>query len=80
MGFYGIPLSPQTGNIAKRDILRWMIDFDKQNWVRSLNRASMFFSSFQYFGPWIQDHRNDTVIPAVNPDKFVPSDGRTPGP
>ena len=79
-GFFGIPLSPQTGNIAKRDILRWMIGFDKQMWFRKLNKTSMFFTSFQYFGTWIQNHQDGTIIPAANPDRFVPSDGRTPAP
>jgi len=72
-GYFGVPLSPQSGNIAKRDVLRWMIGFDKQLWVRPLNDTSMFFTSFQYFGQWIQDHRNDTILPAVIPDKFVPN-------
>ncbi len=72
-GFFGIPMNPKTGNIAKRDVLRWMIGFDKQIWIRPLNETSMFFTSFQYFGQWIQDHRNDTVIPVAIPDKFVPN-------
>ena len=70
-GFYGIPVSPESGNIAKRDILRWMIGFDKQVWVRSLNKSSMFFTSFQYFGQWIQNHQGDTILPTAIPDKFV---------
>jgi hypothetical protein len=70
-GFYGIPVSPQSGSIPKRDILRWMIGFDKQIWVRSLNKSSMFFTSFQYFGQWIQNHQDDTVFPTTIPDKFV---------
>ncbi len=72
-GFFGIPLSPQNGNIAKRDILRWMIGFDKQIWVRPLNKESMFFTSFQYFGQWIQNYQSDSILPAAIPDKFVPN-------
>ncbi len=72
-GFNGVPLSPQSGNIAKRDILRWMIGADKQIWVRPLNKESMFFTSFQYFGQWIQKHKSDTIIPAAVPDRFVPN-------
>jgi len=79
-GFYGIPMNPKSGNIAKRDILRWMIGFDKQVWLRKLNKESMFFTSFQYFGQWIQNHQADTIIPAAIPDYFVPSDGRSPLP
>jgi hypothetical protein len=72
-GIFGIPWNPQTGNIAKRDILRWMIGFDKQIWVRQLNKESMFFTSFQYFGQWIQNFQSDTIIPAAIPDYFVPN-------
>jgi hypothetical protein len=79
-GFYGIPVSPETGTIAKRDILRWMIGFDKQLWFRKLNKTSMFFTSFQYFGQWVQNHQDDMIIPAAIPDKFVPDDGRGNGP
>ncbi len=79
-GLFGIPLGPESGNIAKRDILRWMLGFDKQVWMRKLNKTSMFFTSFQYFGTWIQDHRDDTILPVADPNRFVPSDGRTSGP
>jgi hypothetical protein len=79
-GFFGIPVGNESGNIAKRDILRWMIGFDKQIWMRKLNKTSMFFTSFQYFGQWIQDHRDDTLLPVPDPNQFVPSDGRAPGP
>jgi len=72
-GLYGLPLSPQSGNIAKRNILRWMVGFDKMIWVRPLNRTSMFMTSFQYFGQWIQDYHDGTILPAVIPDKFVPN-------
>ena len=72
-GFYGIPLSPKSGSIPKRDILRWMIGFDKQIWVRPLNKESMFFTSFQYFGQWIQNYQSDTIFPTAIPDKFVPN-------
>ena len=72
-GFYGIPVSPSNGTIAKRDILRWMIGFDKQIWVRQLNRESMFFTSFQYFGQWIQNYQSDSILPTAIPDKFLPN-------
>ena len=71
-GFFGIPLSPKSGNIAKRDVLRWMLGFDKQIWMRKLNKESMFFTSFQYFGQWIQNYQDDTVLPCAIPDRFVP--------
>ena len=76
-GFHGLPVGIESGNIAKRDILRYMIGFDKQVWFRKLNKTSMFFTSFQYFGQWIQNHQEGTIIPVAEPNKFVPSDGRT---
>ena len=72
-GIFGGPLNPETGNIAKRDVLRWMIGFDKQIWMRKLNKTSMFFTSFQYFGQWIQNHQSDTIAPIAIPDYFVPN-------
>ena len=32
----------------------------------------MFFTSFQYFGQWIQNHQSDTIAPIAIPDYFVP--------
>ena len=48
-----------------------MIGFDKQIWLRKLNNSSMFFTSFQYFGQWVQNHQDDMVFPTIIPDKFV---------
>ncbi len=79
-GWYGIPMSPQTGNIAERDVLRWMLGFDKQVWIRKLNKISTFMTSFQYFGQWVQNHQEDMIIAAAIPNKFVPDDGRGNGP
>jgi hypothetical protein len=49
-----------------------MIGLDKQLWIRKLNKTSMFFTSFQYFGQWIQKHNPNTILPVAIPDKFVP--------
>ncbi len=56
LGLDGLPLNPTTGKIPKKNILRYMIGFDKQFWFRPLNRKNMFFLSMQYFGQWIPDH------------------------
>lgn len=69
LGLDGLPLNPQNGEIPKRDILRFMIGFDKQLWIRSLNKKSMFFLSMQYFGQWVPDYDDRMAQPApISPD------------
>jgi hypothetical protein len=55
-GLKGLPLNPQGGSIPRKDILRFMIGFDKNFWIRPLNRKSTFFASVQYFGQWVPDY------------------------
>jgi hypothetical protein len=71
-GIYGIPLNPESGPIPVKDALNWMIGFDKQIWVRALNKKSMFFTSFQYFGKWYPDHDKNQFLAVPLPDKFLP--------
>jgi len=73
-GLYGLPVDPQSGEIPNEDILRYMIGFDKQVWIRPLNKVSMFFLSMQYFGQWIPDYpdKNPPVTDVQIPDKFAP--------
>jgi|GEM_PF-323222 len=71
-GLYGIPLNPQSGLIAVKDALNWMIGFDKQIWIRSLNKKSMFFLSCQYFGKWYPDHDPKQYLAVPLPDKYLP--------
>ena len=69
LGLDGLPLNPQSGQIPKRDILRFMIGFDKQLWIRSLNKRSMFFLSMQYFGQWVSNYDDRMAQPApISPD------------
>jgi len=56
LGLDGLPIRPQSGDIPKKDILRYMIGFDKQLWIRPLNRTSTFLVSMQCFGQWIPDY------------------------
>lgn len=65
-----MPLNPQSGEIPKKNILRWVIGFDKQLWIRPLNKKSMFFLTMQYFGNWFPDHDSNQVRPVPEPDKF----------
>ncbi len=53
-----------------KDSLNWMIGFDKQLWVRALNKKSMFFLSFQYFGKWYPDYDTRQVTPVPVPDQY----------
>jgi hypothetical protein len=53
MGWPGLPKNPKSGTIPRKDILRYMIGFDKQIWIRPLNGKNMFFLSGQYFGQYV---------------------------
>ncbi len=55
VGLFGLPLSPQSGPIPVKDSLNWMIGFDKQLWIRALNKKNMWLLSCQYFGKWWPD-------------------------
>ena len=71
-GLYGIPMNPKSGPIPRKDSLNWMIGFDKQIWIRALNKKNMFFLSMQYFGKWFPDHSNSQYLAVPLPDKFLP--------
>ena len=69
-GNFGLPTDPESGPIPVKDSLNWMIGFDKQVWFRALNKKSMFFTSFQYFGKWYPDYDTRQVIPVPVPDYY----------
>jgi hypothetical protein len=52
----GLELLPAQGDKAEKDILRWMIGFDKSVWLRKLNKTQTFFVSMQYFGQYIPNY------------------------
>ncbi len=56
LGLYGLPLNPKSGSVPTKNILRFMIGFDKNFWIRPLNKKSTFFASFQYFGTWVPNY------------------------
>jgi hypothetical protein len=60
----GLEVLPAQGKKSEKDILRWMIGFDKNLWIRGLNKTQTFFLSMQYFGQWIQDY-DDRIKQAV---------------
>ncbi|MEW6443741.1 MAG: DUF1302 family protein, partial [bacterium] len=75
LGLNGIPIEPQGGKIPKKNILRYMLGFDKQIWIRPLNKVNTFFISGQYFGQYIPEYDDRMAIPAlVYPSlkKYVP--------
>ncbi len=65
----GLEALPGQGQKTERDILRWMIGFDKNLWIRKLNKTQTFFLSMQYFGQWISNY-DDRIAqpPAIYPD------------
>ncbi len=56
---------PKQGAKAEKDILRWMIGFDKNLWIRKLNKTQTFLVSMQYFSQYIVDY-DDRIKQAVN--------------
>jgi hypothetical protein len=65
----GLEFLPMQGEKAEKDILRWMIGFDKNVWIRPLNKTQTFFWSMQYFGQYIPnyDGRIKQAVP-IYPD------------
>jgi hypothetical protein len=65
----GFEALPAQGHKTERDILRWMIGFDKNIWIRKLNKTQTFFWSMQYFGQYIlnYDERIKQAVP-IYPD------------
>ena len=65
----GIPGLPAQGRVPKKDILRYMLGFDKRIWIRPLNHRTTFLFSFQYFGQWIPDYDDRMRLPlSLYPD------------
>lgn len=56
LGMTSLPINPTGGTVPKKNILRYMIGFDKYLWIRWLNPRTTFMISGQYFGQWIPDH------------------------
>ena len=52
----GLEALPTQGAKSEKDILRWMIGFDKSVWIRKLNKTQTFFVSMQYFGQYIVNY------------------------
>jgi len=72
LGLNGVPLNPKSGVVPTMDVFRWMLGFDKQVWIRPLNKESMFLVSMQWFGTFYPNHVDNMVAPAAIPDKFLP--------
>ena len=65
----GLEALPGQGQKTEKDILRWMIGFDKNLWIRKLNPTQTFFVSMQYFGQWISNYDDRiSMLPALYPD------------
>jgi hypothetical protein len=69
LGMDGVPLNPQSGEIPKKNIFRYMIGIDKQIWIRALNKTNTFMVSLQSFGQWIPDYDDRLAQPVpIYPD------------
>jgi len=56
LGITALPINPTGGTVPHKNILRYMIGFDKYLWIRPLNPRTTFMISGQYFGQWIPDY------------------------
>jgi len=56
LGMTSLPINPTGGTVPEKNILRYMIGFDKYLWLRMLNPRTTFMISGQYFGQWTPDH------------------------
>ena len=53
-------------NIPEFDVLRFALAIDKNFWIRSLNRNSMFNFTLQYSGEYIKDYDDDIRMAALD--------------
>ena len=53
----------RTGDIPKKNVLRYMVGLDRNFWVRSLNDKSMFNVFFQYFAEYYPSYDDRMRIP-----------------
>lgn len=75
IGFDALPLNPTGGVVPKTDILRYMFGFDKQMWIRFLNKTNTIMLSMQYFGQWIPDYderMSQLIFDYPKPLEFIP--------
>ena len=45
----------EEGRFTKRDVLRWVVGLDRNQWIRFLNPRQTFFLSAQFFGEHYRD-------------------------
>lgn len=63
-----------TGDIPKKDFVRFSVGLDKNLWIRPLNEKSTFLLSFQYFGQYIKNYEKGISAPVPkfpNPMDYV---------
>jgi hypothetical protein len=65
----GLDQLPAQGDKVEKNILRFMVGFDKSLWIRKLNRLQTFLISLQYFGQYILDYDDRIKQPVpIYPD------------
>jgi len=57
---------PESGTIPTKGMLGFMVGFDKNMWIRLLNKRNTFFVSAQYFGQWFPDFDERMRVAAVS--------------
>ncbi len=63
----------RTGDIPKKNVLRYMVGFDKNLWIRPLNSTSMFNVFLQYFAEYYPsyDERMKIALPKFPTGEFM---------
>ncbi len=68
INFGSDPSLAGAGEVAKKDIARFMVGFDKYVWLRALNSNKPFLFSMQYFGQSVQDYEDGMITPVTDVD------------
>ncbi len=63
---------PAIANLPTKNIMRWMIGFDRNVWIRWLNPQNTFFVSAQYFHTNIFNFDRDLANPVAGNSTFGP--------
>jgi hypothetical protein len=63
----------RSGDIPKKNVLRYMVGLDKNFWIRALNEKSMFNVFFQYFAEYYPsyDDRMKIALPKFPTGEFM---------
>lgn len=63
---------PQTTTHHNRNVLRWMLGFDRNIWMRWLNPNTTIFLTGQFFNTHVLNPPNDLAVAATHPETLNP--------